>query len=324
MAVPPGFRFFAPDDALAPRVRWALTRIFKLGEPAVDALLADPARRVLMRVADDGTQGGFIVFKDYKSVLLSPDNAFIARDDKDLLAAPGLQVYSFEQVWFRGDDFDMARILREVLPAMSQALDDEAVRHALLCLLPDGPTSEQLASLLLEQGFHINPNVYCDYRFALANVPAVADDVPAAPEGVDLRSFAQPPDAQALATTFNRVFAGGAEALEAAHVQAMLALPSFARELSWWVQREGRVAGFVWMFWQAPGVAKLNLVATDPDFRGHGLVLSCTPMFMRACQRAGVHTLTFTIQSDNREPQRIAASLGATLTQRRQTYIRAR
>ncbi|MFH1811307.1 MAG: GNAT family N-acetyltransferase [Pseudomonadota bacterium] len=324
MSIPEGFRFYSPDDALAERARWALTRIFKLAEVAADALLEDPARRMLMRVADDGTLAGFIVFKDYKSVLLSPDNAFIARDDKDLLATPGLKVYSFEQVWYRDNDFDMARILREVLPAMSTILDGEAVRYALLCLLPDGPSSQALADLLLEQGFHINPNVYCDYRFSLGQVPQVADDVPEAPVGVDLRSFAHPPDMTALVTTFNRVFAGGAEALEPAHVQAMLELPSFARDLSFWVAREGRVAGFVWMFWQAPGVAKLNLVATDPDFRGQGLVLSCTPVFMRACQRAGVHSLSFTIQSENREPQKIARSLGAVLTQRRQTYIRAR
>jgi len=322
MTVPPGFRFYTSDDALAPRTRWALERIFKLTPTAIDALFGDPGRRILLRVADDGTLAGFVVFKDYKQVLLAPDNAFIAREDKQLLGAPGLKVYSFEQIWYCDGDFDMARIVRETLPAMSAVLAQESARHALLGLLPLGAATQPLRDLLQEQGFHANPNMYCDYRFALAQVPIVGDDIPAAPPGVDLRTFVQPPDPVEMARTFNRVFAAGEVAVDAAMMAAMFELRSFARELSLWVARDDRVAGFIWIFRPDPLTAKLNLLGTDPDFRGRGLVLSCTPMFMRACQRAGIATLTFTIQSENREPARIAAALGAVEYQRRQTYIR--
>lgn len=322
MSISAGFRFFTPDDALAPRTRWALERIFKLSPAAIDGLFGDPGRRILLRVADDGTLAGFVVFKDYKQVLLAPDNAFIAREDKQLLGAPGLKVYSFEQIWFRDGDFPMARIVRETLPAMSAILEQESARHALLGLLPLGAATQPLRDLLLELGFHANPNMYCDFRFDLAQVPQVGDDVPAAPPGVDLRSFEQPPDPAEMARTFNRVFAAGEIAVDAAMMTAMFELRTFSRELSLWVARDDRVAGFIWIFRPDPQTAKLNLLGTDPDYRGRGIVLSCTPMFMRACQRAGVSTLTFTIQSENREPAKIATALGAVEFQRRQTYIR--
>ena len=324
MSVPEGFRFHTPDDPLDERARWALTRIFKLAPAVVDDLLADPDRRTLMRVADDGTLAGFVVFKDYKNVLLAPDNAFIARDDKELLAAPGLKVYSFEQIWYRDGDFDMERIVREVLPAMSEVLAGEALRHALVCLLPQGDGTRRLREILEELGFRLNPNVYCDYRLPMSQVPAVADDLPDAPEGLDLRSFEDAPEPALLADTFNRIFSGGEQVIDGAMVEAMLALPSFARDLSMWVARDGRVAGFVWLYRSSPTVAKLSLVGTDPDFRGQGLVLRCTPMLMRALERAGIEALTFTIQGDNKEPARIATALGVAPYQRRQTYIRAR
>ncbi|MBN2358288.1 MAG: hypothetical protein JXR83_02465 [Deltaproteobacteria bacterium] len=322
MNIPSGFRFYTPDDPLAPRTRWALERIFKLAPAAIETLLGDPDRRVLLRVADDETLAGFVVFKDYKQVLLAPDNAFIARDDKELLGAPGLKVYSFEQIWYRDGDFDMARIVRETLPAMSSVLEQESARHALLGLLPLGEATQPLRDLLLELGFHANPNMYCDYRFSLALVPPVGDDVPASPPGFDLRTFEQPPDPAEMARTFNRVFAGGEQAVDADMMAAIWKMRTFARDLSLWVARDGRVAGFIWIFRPDPLTAKLNLLGTDPDFRGRGIVLSCTPMFMRACQRAGIATLTFTIQSENREPAKIAAALGAVEYQRRQTYIR--
>lgn len=322
MTVPDGFRFYTADDPLAARVRWALERIFALPRPRVDGLLCDPHRRLLMRVAEDGSLGGFVVFKDYKDVLLSPDNAFIGREDKALLGAPGLQVVSFEQVWYRDGDFDMARIIRETLPAMSQILADEVSRHAILCLLPEGPETLVMRELLEELGFHRNPNVYCDFRFVLTRVPAVDENLAAAPADIDLRSFTDPPDPDLLAATFNRVFAEKQDLLDPEAVQGMLELHSFAHELSFWVQREGRVAGFVLMYWSAPGVAKLSLVGTDPDFRGLGLVRTCTPSFMHACQRHAVRELHFTIHADNSRPARIAQALGAEAYQRRRTWLR--
>ncbi len=301
----------------------ALRRLQEVGQrPAQQypSLLQDPGAHVLASCGPgSGPIRALVVLEPLpRRLLCSPFAPFYARL-ATLLPAPNLAAYCMEEAWWApAEAWAAAALLDGFISAQAQW----AAKVVLTCHLTDAPRWSPLRERLLSAGFKASKGAFCAMRWTLPRAaghpPSPAPGGPAGQLQVLPLSVSRPTDA-AMAEAYNRIFFAGEPRVAPADVAATLALEGMCPELSL-VATEGpgaQVVGFILVRRQG-AEAEILLMGWAPEYRRRRLTLGYIPLLVQECSRAGVRSLSFTINPENHSIlQLVQAHLGAQLEVRR-------
>ena len=139
--------------------------------------------------------------------------------------------------------------------------------------------------------------------------------LPAAPSGIETRSFRPGQDEDAFIEVNNRAFSWHPEqsGLTREKLAATMAEPWFDPEGFRLLELDDRLAGFCWTKVHAdhdPVLGEIYVIAVDPDFHGRGLGGPMTLAGLEHLAAAGITMANLYVEADNHAARRVYERLG--------------
>lgn len=327
-----------PPDALSTELFDTLGRIMQRTRQDIVDLLHQEQHQLWLWLDDDSEQFlGFVLLALGPANISRLDNAFISIADQAQLNALGDRLFHVEQVWARCGHSEAAQVLSRVLGERCAVLKKTPTPALISCAISTNIAHQPVVMAVKNLSFKAQGQVQQDWQLALSGAQNLPPTAPAIGDNLTLRSFADPPAADALIAFMAKTFGPDLHRLSAQKSsadddsllqQAAMALLSrslgddaFDPQASHWLSDQDRLVGFIWLYRLGHDRAHVSLAAIDKKLRGTGISRALAATLRQRWRQRGYQQLRFSIASDNTPALAAARALGANVQSLRQTWV---
>lgn len=318
-------RLWRRGDEHEQEVLLILSRVWSLDTAQALQKAVHPERQIwLWLAADDKAFRGLIVLSTSAPALFGLENAFASLAQRQLLQASRSHIYHVELIWARCGQCETQDVVRRVLAEICQRLRASDDDKALVCPIRQTDKNRALAASLQALGFSVYGDAHVDFLLDLSAANNVLKPV-SLPDDWVLRNFSEPPDVDNLLIAVAKVFAKSGSDLIDDHgvdlIESNLADPNFLPEASYYLSSPRQLGGFVWVYAEEGGPARLGLAALIPELRQMGIARQAFAQLAKLWIEQGHQALHFSIAAHNKAALHLAQFIAGQRKTARQTWV---